>query len=128
MAEKEQRSSRDVGDLAGKMEKGFNSLTNQAVASPQFSKVANRVGGVSAGAQKQIGDLMEKYLASMNLPGRSHMESMAERLQSIEGQLNEMKALLHQVLNNSDAPDDGYTSVPNPPRTKRPTSTDGVQK
>jgi len=71
------------------------------MASPQFSKVVNQVGGATAGAQKQLGDLMEKYLVSMNLPSRAQMVSMAERLQSIEGQLNEIKALLHQVHSNS---------------------------
>jgi hypothetical protein len=30
--------------------------------------VVNQVGGASAGAQKQLGDMMEKYLVSMNLP------------------------------------------------------------
>jgi hypothetical protein len=52
---------------------------------------------------------------------------MAERIQSIEGQLNEIKALLHQVHNNSSAPDGGY-GTPRPPRTKLPPSTDGEQK
>ena len=93
-------------NMIGEMEKGFNSFANQAMASPEFSKVVNQVGGVSAGAQKQLGDLMEKYLVSMNLPSRAQMVSMAERLQSIEGQLNEIKALLHQLHNNSGAADD----------------------
>jgi SMC interacting uncharacterized protein involved in chromosome segregation len=115
-------------NMLGEMEKGFNSFANQAMESPQFSKVVNQVGGVSAGAQKQIGDLMEKYLTSMNLPSRSQMVSMAERLQSIEGQLNEIKALLNQFHNNSGAPDSGYTSAPKPPRTKCPPITDGAPK
>ena len=38
---------------------------------------------------------MEKYLVSMNLPSRAQMVGMAERLQSIEAQINEIKALLH---------------------------------
>ena len=49
-------------NMIGEMEKGFNSFANQAMASPEFSKVVNQVGGVTAGAQKQLGDLMEKYL------------------------------------------------------------------
>jgi hypothetical protein len=107
-------------NMIGEMEKGFNSFANQAMASPEFSRVVNQVGGVTAGAQKQLGDLMEKYLVSMNLPSRAQMVGMAERLQSIEGQLNEIKALLHQVHNNSAAPDGGYAATPKPPRTKRP--------
>ncbi|HXQ08774.1 MAG TPA: hypothetical protein VN831_28965, partial [Bradyrhizobium sp.] len=77
---------------------------------------------------KQLGELMEKYLVSMNLPSRAQMVSMAERLQSIEGQLNEIKALLHQVHSNSAAPGGGYPAAPRPPRTRRPPSAGGEQK
>src|SRR3954454_4203561 len=115
-------------NMVGEMEKGFNSFANQAMASPEFSKVVNQVGGVSAGAQKQLGDLMEKYLVSMNLPSRAQMVSMAERLQSIEGQLNEIKALLHQVQHNSSAAEGGHAVAPKPPRTRRPPSPGGEQK
>src|SRR3954468_24979163 len=98
-------------NMVGEMEKGFNSFANKAMESPEFSKVVNQVGGAAAGAQKQLGDLMEKYLVSMNLPSREQMVSMAERLQSIEGQLNEIKALLYQMNNNSTAPQRGYSSA-----------------
>jgi hypothetical protein len=108
------------------MEKGFNSFANQAMASPEFSKVMNQVGGVTAGAQKQLGELMEKYLLAMNLPSRAQMIGMAERIQSIEGQLSEIKALLHQVHHNSLAPEGGY-GASGPPRTKRPPS-EGEEK
>jgi SMC interacting uncharacterized protein involved in chromosome segregation len=115
-------------NMIGELEKGFNAFANKAMASPEFSKVVNQVGGVSASAQKQLADLMEKYLVSMNLPSRAQMVSMAERLQSIEGQLNEIKALLHQVHSNSAAPEGGYPAAPKPPRTRRPPSAGGEQK
>ena len=54
------------------------------------------------------------------------MAGMAERLQSIEGQLNEIKAMLHQVHHNSLSQDGGL-GTPRPPRTKRP-PTEGEQK
>lgn len=107
--------------MIGEMEKGFNSFANQAMASPEFSKVMNQVGGATAGAQKQLGEMMEKYLLTMNLPSRAQMVGMAERIQAIEGQLNEIKALLHQVHHNSLAPEGGY-GASRPPRTKRPPS------
>ena len=115
-------------NMIGEMEKGFNSFANKAMESPEFSKVVNQVGGVTAGAQKQLGEMMEKYLAGMNLPSRAQMVGMAERLQSIEGQLNEIKALLHQVHHNSAAPDGGPPAAPKPPRSKRPPSAGGEQK
>jgi len=115
-------------NMIGEMEKGFNSFANQAMASPEFSKVVNQVGGVTAGAQKQLSDLMEKYLVGMNLPSRAQMVSMAERLQSIEGQLNEIKAALHQMNSNSKGAEGGSGGAPRPPRTKVPPSAPGEQK
>jgi hypothetical protein len=111
-------------NLLGEMEKGFNTFANQAMASPEFSKVVNQVGGVSAGAQKQVGELMEKYLTSMNLPSRAQLANFGERLQAIEGQLNEITALLRQMHNNTSAAGGGV-SAPKPPRTKRPPQASG---
>ena len=112
--------------MIGEMEKGFNSFANKAMTSPEFSKVMNQVGGVTAGAQKQLGEMMEKYLVGMNLPSRAQMVGMAERIQSIEGQLNEIKAMLHQIHHNSAATEGGFNPA-RPPRTKRPPS-EGEQK
>jgi hypothetical protein len=93
---------------------------------PEFSQAVNRAGGVAAGAQKQFGDLMEKYLLSMNLPSREQITGIAERLQSIEGQLGEIKAMLSQMSANSGAYQAG--AAPRPPRTKRPPSEGGDEK
>ena len=105
--------------MIGEMEKGFNSFANQAMSSPEFSKAMNQAGNVSAGAQKQFGDLMEKYLLNMNLPSRAQMIGMAERLQNIEGQLNEIKSMLHQ-MNAAAGGSSANAGAPRPPRTKRP--------
>lgn len=113
--------------MIGEMEKGFNSFANQTMTSPEFSKVMNQVGGATVGAQKQLGELMEKYLLAMNLPSRAQMVGMAERLQSIEGQLNEIKAMLTQLNKASGAPAGNAFGTPMPPRTKRPPS-EGEQR
>jgi hypothetical protein len=114
-------------NLLGEMEKGFNAFANQAMASPEFSKVVNQVGGASAGAQKQVGELMEKYLTSMNLPSRAQLANFGERLQAIESQLNEITALLRQVHNNTGTPN-GVSAIPKPLRTKRPPPSGGEPK
>jgi hypothetical protein len=56
------------------------------------------------------------------------MVGMAERLASIEGQINEIKAMLLQMNANSAAPAGGPTAAPKPPRTKRPQASGGEQK
>ena len=115
-------------NMMGEMQKGFHAFATRAMETPEFSKVVNQVGGVSAGAQKQLGDMMEKYLLTMNLPSRAQMVGMAERLQNIEGQLGEIKALLQQLQNNAGAAGSGVAAAPKPPRTKRPPSAGGEPK
>src|SRR5262249_34685487 len=85
---------------------------------PEFSKAMNQAGGATMGAQRQFGDFMEKYLLNMNLPSRAQMIGMAERLQNIESQLNEIKVMLQQL--NAGAATSAYSVAPRPPRTKRP--------
>ena len=112
--------------MVGEMEKGFNSFANQAMTSPEFSQAMNRAGGVAAGAQKQLGELMEKYLVAMNLPSREQVTGLAERLQSIEAQIGEIKSMLNQMAGSSGT-SQGYGGAPRPPRTKRPPSENGEQ-
>ncbi len=109
--------------MLGEMEKGFNAFANQAMASPEFSRAMNQAGGAAAGAQKQLGDAMEKYLVGMNLPSRAQITGIGERLQAIEAQLNEIRTLLQQVHHNSAAAEERVARAPKPPRTKRPSST-----
>jgi hypothetical protein len=112
--------------MMGEMEKGFNSFANQAMSSPEFSQAMNRAGGVAEGDQKQLGELMEKYLVGMNLPSREQVTGLAERLQSIEAQIGEMKSMLSQMAAGSGI-SQGFDGAPKPPRTKRPPSDSGEQ-
>ena len=110
--------------MLAEMETGFNAMANQVMGSEQFSKVTHQLTGASVGAQKTVGDLMERYLVSMNLPSRAQMVSMGERLQSIEGQLNEIRALLNRVHADVASQSNGL-AAPKPPRTKQPPSASG---
>lgn len=109
--------------MLAEMEKGFNSMATQVMGSEQFSRTAHQLTGASVGAQKTMGDLMERYLVSMNMPSRAQMASMGERLQTIESQLNEIKALLNRV--HPDAITGDGSAATKPPRTKTPPSAAG---
>ncbi|CAN5351490.1 hypothetical protein BH10PSE10_BH10PSE10_23770 [soil metagenome] len=109
--------------MLAEMEKGFNAMANQVMGTEQFSRVTHQLTGASVGAQKTVGDLMERYLVSMNLPSRAQMISMGERLNAIEGQLNEIRALLNRV--HGDAPNNTGLPAPKPPRTRQPPSAGG---
>ncbi len=101
------------------IEKGLNAFANQAMGSPEFSKMMNQAGGITAGVQNQFCELMERYLLMANLPSRAQLIGIAERLQTIETQLNDMRALLQQVTNSTAAQRSPVNSL-RPPRTKRP--------
>ena len=98
--------------MMGEMEKGYNAFANQAMSSPEFSKAMNQASGATAGAQKQFAELVEKYLLNMNLPSRAQMIGVAERLQNIETQLNEIKATLQQMNAGASS---GSVGVVRPP-------------
>ena len=128
MADKSNDPAAMWQNFLGDVEKGFNSFANQTMGSGEFSRAMNQLSGTAVGAQKTLGDVMERYLMGMNLPSRAQMENMGERLQAIEGQLTEIKAFLHQV-HNSGGSDPSLSGVPKPPRTKRPPSAvEGGQK
>ena len=113
--------------MLGEMEKGFNAFANQAMASPEFSKTMNHASGATAGAQKQLNEMMEKYLIGINMPSRAQMVDMAARLQSIEAQLGEIRALIVQGRNGT-GPEVAAPVTARPPRTKRPPESSGEQK
>ena len=110
--------------MVGEMEKGFNTFANQAMAAPEFSKVVNQAGSVGAGAQKQMGDMMEKYLTGMNLPSRAQMTNFGERLAAIESQMAEVVSILRDMHQQAGGTPMG-NAAPKPPRTKRPPSKEG---
>jgi SMC interacting uncharacterized protein involved in chromosome segregation len=113
--------------MLGEMEKGFNAFASKAMSSPEFSKAMNQAGGTSAGAQKQLSEMMEKYLGGLNMPSGAQMADIATRLQSIEAQLAEIKSVLMQSGAAAGAETAGQPPSSRPPRTRRPPQPPGEQ-
>jgi hypothetical protein len=105
-------------DLVAQWEKSLNALANRTMGSDEFSKSINQAMSMSAGMQSSLGEVMGRYLASLNLPSRAEMTSIAERLQAIEERLDRIYALLQRSAGVAE-PDAAPTSA-KPPRTKRP--------
>jgi hypothetical protein len=99
--------------MIGEMEKEFGAFAHQAMASSQSAKATN------PDAPKPVGDLMESYFLAMNLPSRTQIVDMADQLQSIGAQLNDIKTLLLQMNAISDITQDGVAKATKTPRTKR---------
>lgn len=105
-------------DLVAQWEKNLNELANRAMGSDEFSKAVNQAMGLSAGMQSSLSEAMGRYLASLNLPSRAEMTSIAERLYAIEERLERIHGLLQRSAGVAE-PAAAPTSA-KPPRTKRP--------
>ena len=127
MADKGSDPAQMWQSFLGDMEKQFNSFSNKAMESEEFSRFMHQMTGASVGAKKAFGDFMERYLAAMNLPSRSELTDLGERLHGIEGRLNDIMSLLQRVHADVAATDAAATGVPRPPRTKRPASASGAK-
>ncbi|ABD87219.1 hypothetical protein [Rhodopseudomonas palustris] len=112
-------------NMLGEMSKGVQAFAHQAMASPEFNKVITEVGGVSADAQKQLGELMERYLTGMNLPSRAQLSDFGARLEAIETQLHEITQLLQQMQGAVTSPGPEMPASSKPPRGKRPPAAKG---
>jgi hypothetical protein len=89
--------------MVGEMQKGFSAFTKQALTGQGPLGSADQAPGAPLGAQKQLAEFMEDYFIGMNLPSRTQFNDMAGRLQAVETQLSEIKALLQQ-MHKSPAP------------------------
>jgi len=100
--------------MVGEMQKGFRAFGDQL-----SRKSSDQVPAGSDSTQKRLADLMESYFAGMNLPSRAQLNGLSDRLEAIESELTDIKALLHEALMNSRPVQD----APRPPRPRPKRST-----
>jgi hypothetical protein len=104
--------------MMGEMQKGFDAFAKQALAAQRPRNSADQAAAAPSGSQKQLANLMESYFIGMNLPSRTQLTAMGERLQAIEAQLNEIKALLQQPNKPSQPEEPRRPETPQPPRQR----------
>lgn len=104
-------------DLVGQWERGVNEIANEAMANEQFSRLMHGVSSTAAGARAGLGEAMERYLATLNLPSRADITGIGERLQAIEAQLNRLTEIVAQMASVEIVPP---ATAPKPKRTRQP--------
>jgi hypothetical protein len=110
-------------ELVAQWEKNVNSLANRTMASDEYSSSMHGALGLTLKVQEAMRDAMAAYLANANLPSRTEVLGIAERLGGIEARLDRMNALLERVAAaRSGEPAAAAPRAPRPPRTKSPPS------
>lgn len=101
-----------------------NSTLNSAMGSEEFAQFMGKATGLSLGLQKTVADIMNRYLKTMNLPSRTDIEALGERLQTIEESLARISAALEQSGSNSFG---AGIDTPRPAKMRKPPAS-GEQK
>ncbi|MDE2365092.1 MAG: hypothetical protein KGM42_20645 [Hyphomicrobiales bacterium] len=105
-------------DLVGQWERGVNQIANQAMGNEQFSRAMHGLSSAAFSARAGVGEAMEKYLATVNLPSRADIVAIGERLQAIESHLARLTELVALVA-GANAPA-AANAASKPKRTRQP--------
>ncbi|MGE3076870.1 MAG: poly(R)-hydroxyalkanoic acid synthase subunit PhaE [Dehalococcoidia bacterium] len=102
-------------------ERQWNSFLNNAMATDEFSQTMGRMMDVYLNMQKNLNEVMGRYLQLINVPTRNDILAIGERLSQIEDRLDQIESgIATAVRAQAAANGAATTSAPRPPRTKKP--------
>jgi len=100
-------------DMLGQWERGLNGVANQAMGSDEFSRGLHQITSLSLRMQQAAGEAMNKSLQALNLPSRSDLLAIGERLSRIEASLARLESA-------ALTPASAEKAAPKPARTRQP--------
>ena len=107
-------------------ERQWNAVLNDAMATEEFSRSMGQFMDVYLNMQKSMNEGMSRYFAALNVPSRSDVLNLGERLSTIERQLAAISMRL-EAMGASEAATTSRaagqaptTAAAKPPRTKKP--------
>lgn len=103
-------------DLVSQVEKGVNEYADPALKSDEFAKVANKVLSASVAGKALKQEMMNRYFGALNLPTRTDIDALSDRLHAIEDRLIEMSATLDRLAGGQPR----GAAVTGPSRTRKP--------
>ena len=112
-------------DWVANSERQWNSFLNNAMATDEFSQTMGRMMDVYLNVQKQMNEVMGRYLQLINVPTRNDVIAIGERLSQIEDRLVGIEdsiasAVRGQAVAPAAAAANSAPGAPRPPRTKKP--------
>jgi polyhydroxyalkanoic acid synthase PhaR subunit len=100
-------------------ERQWNAFFNELMGTEQYSQSMGRLMALSLEQQKRMSETMGRYLGALNLPTRSDVFSLGDRLASIEKRLASIEERMDRLV-GAEPRRDLAPTVPRPPRTKKP--------
>ena len=104
-------------DAISQWERNSNELATQTMQSPEFGQAMTNMAIGTAGLQKLFAMMLTQSLAHMNLPSRTELLEIAERLQAIEANIAQIQSALANMTGEYKT---AASPKARPARTKRP--------
>lgn len=104
-----------VRGLVSQLEKGFNEFANPLMKSDGFSQGANKAMSTAMVAKKLAQELTQRYFEALNIPSRSDVIALGDRLQALEDRLINIESTLNRLAGGASRP-----AVASPARTRKP--------
>ncbi|MEO6399135.1 MAG: poly(R)-hydroxyalkanoic acid synthase subunit PhaE [Tepidiformaceae bacterium] len=109
-------------DWVSNSERQWNGFLNSAMSTDQYTQGMGQLMDVSLNMQKSMNEAMGRFLSALNLPTRSDILALGERLSMIEDHLGSIEAAIAALAPAAPAKASvAAASVARPPRTKQPT-------
>jgi len=105
-------------------ERQLNSYFNQVMGTEQYARFLGQFNEFSLNMQKNMGEALTRYFASLNLPTREDLAALGQRLNALEQRVAAMeRSGASATIAGSAAPSVG----PRPTRTRKPPSNGGKE-
>jgi len=103
-------------------EQQWNAFLNQVMGTDQYTQSMGRTMEAYAAIQKNMAEGMSRYLGALNMPTRTDILTLGDRLAMIEDRLAGIERMLAEAGASAAASDGASGAGLRPPRTKRPPS------
>lgn len=110
-------------DWVASSEKQWNGFLNNAMATDEFSQTMGRMMDVYLNMQKNMNEVMSRYLQLINVPTRNDVLALGERLSQIEDRLGNIENGIRANAPTTMAVGSKLSpapAAPRPARTKKP--------
>ena len=104
-------------------ERQWNGFMNSAMATDEFSQTTGKMMDVYLNMQKNMNDVMGRYLQTINVPTRNDILGLGERLTQIEDRLGQIENAITAAQRSAATRTPSEPEPPSrarPPRTKKP--------
>jgi hypothetical protein len=105
-----------VRDLVSRLEKGINEFANPLMKSDGFAQGANKAMSAAMVAKKLAQELTQRYFEALNIPSRSDVIALGDRLQALEDRMITMQSTLDRLAGGAA----GRPALAAPARTRKP--------